>query len=127
MQADDGQLWLDRDGFVEFFAPDIDPFDTQILAASQKPIAASLFLGEEPFGVPAWSGLPSWFVVSELDQMLPPAAQHAMAGRAGSIVTSVDASHVALISQAETVADVILNAARVAATTPTIGSEAPNA
>ena len=43
--------------------------------------------------------------------MLPPAAQHAMADRAGSIVTSISGSHVTLISHAPEVARVIAAAA----------------
>ena len=44
--------------------------------------------------------------------MLPPAAQHAMAGRAGSVVTAISGSHVTLISHAPEVARVIAAAAR---------------
>ena len=43
--------------------------------------------------------------------MLPPAAQHAMADRAGSIVTAIIGSHVTLITHAPEVAFVIAAAA----------------
>ena len=79
-----GLIWLDRGGFIEFFAPDLDADDARVLAAVQQPISADALLSDARFGPPAWKAFPSWFVVSEQDQMLPPAAQHAMAGRAGS-------------------------------------------
>lgn len=41
----------------------------------QKPGAASSFLGEEPLGEPAWKSLPSWYLVAEQDQIIPPDAQ----------------------------------------------------
>lgn len=106
-----GLIWLDRAGFIEFFAPDLNSDDARVLAAVQQPISADVLLGDAPFGPPAWKAFPSWFVVSEEDQMLPPAAQHAMAGRAGSIVTSISGSHVTLISHAPEVARVIAAAA----------------
>ena len=107
-----GLIWLDRAGFVEFFAPDLDPDDAAVLAAAQQPISADALLGDTRFGPPAWKASPSWFVVSEEDQMLPPAAQHAMAARAGSVVTAISGSHVTLISHAPEVARVIAGAAR---------------
>jgi pimeloyl-ACP methyl ester carboxylesterase len=106
-----GLVWLDRVGFIEFFAPDIDPDDAAVLAAVQQPISADALLGDTRFGPPAWKAFPSWFVVSEDDQMLPPAAQHAMAARAGSVVTAISGSHVTLISHAPEVARLIAGAA----------------
>jgi pimeloyl-ACP methyl ester carboxylesterase len=118
-----GLLWLDRAGFVDFFAPDVDPDDARVLAAVQQPISADALLGDARFGPPAWKAFPSWFVVSEEDQMLPPAAQHAMAGRAGSTVTSISGSHATLISHAPEVARVIAGAAQAASSIDPIQTE----
>ena len=118
-----GLIWLDRAGFLEFFAPDIDSDDAGVLAAVQQPISAEALLGEAPFGPPAWKAFPSWFVVSEEDQMLPPAAQHAMADRAGSIVTAINGSHVTLISHAPEVARVIAAAAQAVSAIDPIQTE----
>ncbi len=79
-----GFIWLDRDGFVQYFAPDVDPAQARVLAAVQKPIAASSFLGEES----AWKALPSWYLVPEQDQMIPPDAQRFMAQRTGATIPS---------------------------------------
>src|SRR5882762_503169 len=76
-----GSLWLDPDGLVKFFGPDVDSVQARVMAAVQQPIAASEFFSEEPLGAPAWKTLPTWFLVTETDQMVPPAAQHFFAQR----------------------------------------------
>jgi pimeloyl-ACP methyl ester carboxylesterase len=102
-----GLVWLDREGFLQYFAPDVNRTHAQVLAAVQKPIAASAFLGEDTFGEPAWKTRPVWYLVTEQDQMIPPNAQHFMAQRAGATVSSVASSHVSMISHPHTVADLI--------------------
>ena len=62
------------------------------MSAVQQPIAASEFMGDEAFGTPLWRSLPSWYLVTENDQMVPPAAQHFFAQRMGANVASVDSS-----------------------------------
>ncbi len=47
--------------------------------------------------------------------MIPPSAQHAMAGRIGASVSEVAASHSAYLSQPEAVATLIVQAAAGAA------------
>jgi pimeloyl-ACP methyl ester carboxylesterase len=109
-----GFLWLDPAGFVQFFAPDVAPVQARVLAAVQKPIAAAALLGAEPFGVPAWKALPSWYLLTQDDQMIPPAAQQFMAGRAGATLATVAASHVPMLSQPEAVANLIMAATAAA-------------
>src|SRR5215471_11028543 len=88
-----GFLWLDPDGFVTFFAPDVDPVQARVMSTVQQPIAASEFMGDMAFGTPSWKSLSSWYLVTENDQMLPPAAQHLFAQRMGASVVSVAGSH----------------------------------
>jgi hypothetical protein len=59
---------------------------------------------------PAWRVLP-WYLIATDDQMIPPAAQHAMSERAGSSVTEVAASHSVYVSQPQAVASLIKKAA----------------
>jgi pimeloyl-ACP methyl ester carboxylesterase len=87
----------------------------RVLAAVQQPIAATAVLGEQPFGPPAWASFPSWFLISEQDQMIPPAAQHFMAERTGGTISSVAGSHCSLISHADVVADLVQTAAQAVA------------
>jgi pimeloyl-ACP methyl ester carboxylesterase len=108
-----GFIWFDRDGFMQYLAPDVKPTQARVLAAVQKPIASSI-LGEI-FGEPAWQSLPSSYLVAENDQILPPDAQRFMAQPMEATISSVASSHVALISHPETVARLIKQVARAVA------------
>ncbi len=107
-----GFISLDPAGFVQFFAPDVDPTQARVLAAVQKPIAASEFLSEEKFGLPTWKTVPSWYLVTEDDQMIPPPAQQFMAQRMGATVSSIKSSHVPMLSHPDVVANLIQTAAQ---------------
>ncbi len=109
-----GHLWLDPDGFVKYFAPDVNRAQARVLAAVQKPIAAGTFLGEEPFGPPAWRSLPSWYLVTTNDQMIPPDAQRFMAQRMKATISTVASSHVPMVSHPDVVANLIIKAAQAA-------------
>jgi pimeloyl-ACP methyl ester carboxylesterase len=97
-------------GFARCFANDLPDSEAAILAATQSPIAFSA--GSDPSGVPAWQTIPSWDVIGTADHVIPPAEQLFMANRAHARITTVDASHLSLISQPGTVTRVILDAAR---------------
>jgi pimeloyl-ACP methyl ester carboxylesterase len=81
-----------------------------VLAATQEPIAASALT--DVSGPPAWATIPSWDVIGTADHAIPPAAQEFMAARAHATVTKIDASHLSMISQPDTVTNVIEEAAR---------------
>ena len=106
-----GYIWLDPDGVVKYFAPDVHPDKARVIAAVQKPIAATEVFDETPFGDPAWKFVPSWYQVSEQDQMIPPDAERFMPSRAKATTTSVKASHVAMISHPKETAELIERAA----------------
>jgi pimeloyl-ACP methyl ester carboxylesterase len=108
-----GNIWLDPEGVLQFFAPDIEPAQACVLAAVQKPIAASEFLGEEVFGEPAWKFKPSWYLVAENDQMVPPPAQQFFAKRMGATTVSIASSHVAMIAHPDAAVELIEQAAQV--------------
>jgi hypothetical protein len=55
--------------------------------------------------------LPSWTVVATGDQAAGTDVIHAQAERAGATITEAQGSHVIMISQPGTVADVIMTAA----------------
>jgi pimeloyl-ACP methyl ester carboxylesterase len=63
---------------------------------------------------PAWKTLPSWYLVATEDRMIPPAAQRAMAERAGATVAQVRGSHAVYVSQPDAVAELIAKAAKSA-------------
>jgi pimeloyl-ACP methyl ester carboxylesterase len=95
--------------FRGILANDLPRDQAAQLAATQRPLAASA-LGETA-GAPAWSTIPSWAVVGTADHAIPVAAQKFMAKRAGAKVTTVNASHLSMISHPNTVRDVIEDAA----------------
>ena len=107
-----GYLWLEPAGFLRFFAPDVNPTLARVMEAVQKPISGAAFFGEEKFGPPAWKSFPTWFLITENDQMVPPAAQHLFAKRMNATVTSIAGSHVSMVSHPDAVASFIVKAAR---------------
>jgi pimeloyl-ACP methyl ester carboxylesterase len=104
-----GFLWIDRDGFRQAFAADMDPAEAHIMAVTQKPLSIKSFVAKS--GPPAWKHIRSWYLVSSNDQMIPPQAEELMAKRMGATVRTVPASHASMISHPEAVADIIAAAA----------------
>jgi pimeloyl-ACP methyl ester carboxylesterase len=92
------------------FASGLPPSQAEVIAATQRPLAASTF-GEQS-GPPAWKTIPSWAVVGTADKVLPPAQQTSMAQHANAHITDVNAGHLSMIADPETVAQVIEQAAQ---------------
>jgi pimeloyl-ACP methyl ester carboxylesterase len=90
------------------FATGLPASQAAVIAATQRPLAASAF--SEPSGPPAWKTIPSWAVIGTGDQVIPPAELTFMAQRAGAHITDVNAGHLSLISRANVVTRVILQA-----------------
>ena len=114
-----GSLIIDRGGFAYFSPnifhksfPDIDPTQAKILGVTQKPIKMSIFT--EKSGPPAWKQLPTWYQVSENDRNLSPAVEHLFAKQMNATTISLPSSHLSLLSHPKEVAQLILNATRVA-------------
>jgi pimeloyl-ACP methyl ester carboxylesterase len=99
---------IDPAKFHEAFAADLPAEQTAVMAATQRPVAESAF--SEPSGPPAWKALPSWAVVATGDKAAGTDVIRSMAERAGATITEADGSHVIMVSQPDTVAEVILTA-----------------
>jgi len=106
----DVDLYIKHDVFLTSFASGVPRREANALYAAQRPIAFSA--GTAPSGVPAWKSIPSWYVLGTEDQIITPAAQEFMAGRAASTITRVKAGHLSLISRPSAVTGVIEQAAR---------------
>jgi pimeloyl-ACP methyl ester carboxylesterase len=102
---DQGFAWLPQDAFLAHFAPDVDPADANIMYAVQQPLAWSAL--DDVMGTPAWRNLPSWFAVAQHDEVIPPDAERLFAQRMGATVVELASSHVAMVSHAEEIADLI--------------------
>ena len=110
-------LYIQADKFHHQFAADVAADKAALMAATQRPVR-DVALGEAFVGTPAWKSAPSWFLLAELDQNIPIAAQRFMAERAQAraIVEVPGASHAVAVSRPWEVADIILQAADSVAT-----------
>ncbi|PYN30749.1 MAG: hypothetical protein DME01_26000 [Candidatus Rokuibacteriota bacterium] len=106
----DGYLVLDRAKFRASFAADVDQETAAFMADSQVPWGLSALSGA--ISEPAWRTKPSWYLVVTEDQMIPVAAQRAMAKRAKSTIVEVKGSHAIYVSQPGAVAALIEQAAK---------------
>jgi pimeloyl-ACP methyl ester carboxylesterase len=109
---DEGFVWLTEDDFVNHFAGDVDPVKAQVLYAVQQPLAASGF--NEAMTVPAWKFLPSWYLVAQDDQALPPDAQRMFANRMGATTVEIRSGHLAMVSHPDEVVKLTETAAEAA-------------
>ncbi len=102
------ELIVDPAKFPAVFGADLPYAQGALLAATQRPIAASAF--NEPAGPPAWKSLPSWAVVSTGDKAAGTDVTLSMAKRAHAHITEVDGSHLIMLSRPDVVTEVILQA-----------------
>ena len=100
-----GFAWLPEEDFVNHFAADVDPVKAKVMFAVQQPLHWSS-LGEV-MGVPAWKALPSWFLIADGDQVIPPDAQRVFAPRMGATTVEVSSNHVAMVSHPDEVLQLI--------------------
>ena len=100
-----GFAWIPEDDFVNHFAADVDPVQARVMFAVQQALATSTL--EDVMGVPAWKSHPSWFLVAEGDQAIPPDAERMFAKRMGATTVEVATNHVAMVSHPEQVVQLI--------------------
>jgi pimeloyl-ACP methyl ester carboxylesterase len=108
-----GFAWLPEDDFLAHFAGDIDAKQARVMFAVQQPLSAGT-LGDV-MGVPAWKGLPSWFLVSQGDEAIPPDAERLFAKRMGATTVEVSSGHVSMVSHPGEVVELIEAAAAAVA------------
>lgn len=105
-----GFLWIKYDEFHQAFGQDLDAETALVLSLSQKPINGQCF-GDEA-GEPAWKTKPSWYQISNQDNMIPTQTQEEMAERIQpKKIIRLDAGHASLASRPKEVTALILEAA----------------
>ncbi|MCW2985440.1 MAG: alpha/beta hydrolase [Conexibacter sp.] len=107
--AGDVDLYIKPSVFHQDFAADLSARQAATLAATQRPLAASVL--QAPAGPPAWKTIRAFSIFGSQDRVLPPAEQVAMARRAHAPITRVKGSHLALVSKPDAVTSVIERAA----------------
>lgn len=98
-------LVIDAGQFRETFAADLPESVTDVMAVSQRPLAAAA--AGEPLTHAGWADQPTWYLVSTQDRAIAPEAERFMAERMGATTEEVDGSHVAFMSQPQVVAGFI--------------------
>jgi pimeloyl-ACP methyl ester carboxylesterase len=106
---DGDEGFLTEEAFLRDFAGDLPEAKARALFAVQWPFHKALLAGKTSRA--AWRSKPSWYAVSSEDRTINPDLQRFMAKRMAARTIEVKASHVSLISQPETVAKLILEAA----------------
>ncbi|NMO55403.1 alpha/beta hydrolase [Actinoplanes sp. TBRC 11911] len=107
----DVDVYVKADYFGQLFVSGLEGATVAALAANQRPLTLSS-LSEAFTGIPGWTTIPSWAFVGTTDQVIPPAAQQAMAKQANARVVNVDAPHLSMVTHPHAVADLIGEAVR---------------
>jgi pimeloyl-ACP methyl ester carboxylesterase len=98
------------DAFPAIFAAGIDPEAAQLLAVSQRPLAAIAFGQAAP--VAAWKTKPAWGIVSTGDHAINPEVERFGYKRAGfRKVIELDGPHLVMLTNPADVAGLIVEAA----------------
>jgi pimeloyl-ACP methyl ester carboxylesterase len=106
-------LLYQPDKFHSQVAADVPAREAALMAATQRPMNVAALT--EPLNHAAWTTKPSWQIRTLQDLAIPVTEQEYEADRANCRVTEVDSSHAVTVSNPGVVADVIRQAAQVAA------------
>lgn len=109
----EGFAWLPEDDFLAHFAPDVDPVEAKVMYAAQQPLHVSTF--DDVMGTPARKSLPSWFLVAQNDEVIPPDAERQFAQRMGADTIEVTSGHCAMVSHPDETYERIVAAANAVA------------
>ncbi len=108
-EEQNGFIWLSKEGVQKTFANDLPAEKSALLYATQTAPSQSVL--QAKVSSPAWKNKPTWYVVSSSDKTVPPNLQRFTAERIGATTIVLESSHVAMISHAKEVLDVIREAA----------------
>jgi len=100
---------LSEEAFLRDFAGDVPADKARVLYAVQAPFKRKLLADKTTHA--AWRSKPSWYAVSTEDRTINPDLERFMAKRMGAKTIEVKASLASLISQPDTITNLILEAA----------------
>jgi pimeloyl-ACP methyl ester carboxylesterase len=104
----EGKIWLLPEG-IGCFAGDLPEEEQKLVWATQGVPTADLFDQKVPGA--AWKSKPSWYIVGNNDQTVPPDLERFLANRMGATTREIDSSHVPMLSHPDVVLDMIRQAA----------------
>src|SRR5262245_17857882 len=111
------EFTLAPEGFHESFCADIPADDAAFYAIAQRPLAGVALTEAAP--TPAWRSRPVWAVLPTADRCIDPGVHRFSYERMGATMTEIEgASHGAMISHPEEVAEVVMTAVRTCAVQP---------
>jgi pimeloyl-ACP methyl ester carboxylesterase len=114
LESGDTDLYFSPKYFSAAFATGVDAKAAALLAVTQRPVTAKA-LGERAPAQLGWKSLPSWYILGDLDQAIPPPLKRMMAERAKAAITHVSAGHLSMIQHPETTLAAIVSACEGAA------------
>jgi pimeloyl-ACP methyl ester carboxylesterase len=101
-------LYIRAGQFHETFCADVPVDVAEVMCATQRPLSLAALTEEATQA--AWKTKPSWYLVSQRDNAIPPDAERFMAQRMGAVTEEIDGSHTAFIAQPVRVAGFIRKA-----------------
>ena len=100
-----GYLYVDPARFHDAFCKDVPDQEARVMAVVQKPLAAAIF--NQTIDAAAWKTVPTWYLVSQDDQMINPDQERFYAKRMNAKTIEVKSSHASLVSHPVEVATLI--------------------
>ncbi|WIX83196.1 alpha/beta hydrolase [Amycolatopsis carbonis] len=100
-----GLIWLPDEAFAAAFAPNATAEEQVRLRALQRPISGACIT--VPVNRPRWRGVPSWYLVTEQDRMIPAENQRFMAERMGAEIRVHDVDHTPSVTAPGVVSDLL--------------------
>ena len=104
-----GHLKMSVASWITNVAQDLPESDARVMAATQPPLGAATF--DDKVTQVAWADRPCWYVLSVDDRAVSPDLQRDLAIRLNAKTTELKTSHLSLLSDPDSVANVIIQAA----------------
>lgn len=103
-----GFIKITPKGIAEDFAQCLDDREISVLTAAQAPTNIAAVDGQVTS--PAWKSKPSWYIVASEDRAISPALEEMLAKHINATTITLPTCHVAMLGEADKVADFIAKA-----------------
>ena len=102
-------LYISQKYYGAVFASDVPAAKAAAMGAEQRPLSATIFNEKAPKSE-GWKTIPSWYVIGDVDHMIPPALQLKMAERAKAHISHTHGSHPSMVEHPEVTVAAIMAA-----------------